>query len=347
MIEIHSNVPKMAISRFGRLSLFAFGLLAYGPFMTEVLAAGAVSEGVCSKQFGSLTFHEKDGIPSALQSGELKNGDWVVAELKGRNGKPVQVAGQLHHFQLDPQSSLSVIADPQGVLYELDPSKLDRIGPIDPAQEKSLLKNKKATPLSKDREPFELRFEEIKNKICSMKVKYRDDPIFSKLEKVVEKRFNSERAAKYASGLACSEIAFVTGMAGVFGYYRRFMRDRDQSNALSEHGSNFFQGLAYMINMHCMLGGLSPIKNSAANQKRLLAATLGLNVAGNIWEEIELPDLINQRSLPFFNSSGQEVKTDLADFESGILSTLTYLVGLKALQHRTFGGQKLDCSALK
>ena len=63
----------------------------------------------------------------------------------------------------------------------------------------------------------------------------------------------------------------------------------------------------------------------------LLRAVLAANgMAGQTWEEIELPFLDQQKSLSINRSAGREVKTDLLDFASGTAGVLAYYLAAKA-----------------
>jgi hypothetical protein len=78
--------------------------------------------------------------------------------------------------------------------------------------------------------------------------------------------------------------------------------------------------------MHGCLSSLT------GDEKRIfLTLTLGASVAGNVWEEIDIPG-VPQKSLPMFTSAGREVKTDLPDFAAGLIGTATYFAGSLAVE---------------
>ena len=107
--------------------------------------------------------------------------------------------------------------------------------------------------------------------------------------------------------------------------------DRDNPNGnpksmLGLHGSNFIFGLHYMTALHGCFG----IMATKYQDTVLLRAVLAANMAGQTWEEIELPFLDQQKSLSINRSAGREVKTDLLDFASGTAGVLAYYLAAKA-----------------
>ena len=85
------------------------------------------------------------------------------------------------------------------------------------------------------------------------------------------------------------------------------------------HGSNLVQGLFAMSFVHRIGEIFCPRASS-----HWLKSAMGMNVLGNIWEEISLFGE-HQRGLPFFHSAGRIVYTDTTDFMVGIVATLLYL----------------------
>jgi hypothetical protein len=62
----------------------------------------------------------------------------------------------------------------------------------------------------------------------------------------------------------------------------------------------------------------------------------GVNLAGNVWEEIDLPGDGWQKSMPMFHTHGKEVRTDWADFASGAGASLLFVLYNEAIRELGF-----------
>jgi hypothetical protein len=147
----------------------------------------------------------------------------------------------------------------------------------------------------------------------------------------------SDNAKKRAG---CTSIMPVSLVNSAFYFWRGKVREsRAEALAngepgakrsyLERHGTNIFFGQMYMAVAHCWATKLT------GSPKAGFAASIGLGLGGNTWEEIDMDLPFPQKSLPIFNSAGNEVKTDMADFKAGMIGIAAHVGVLKLMEMRS------------
>lgn len=167
--------------------------------------------------------------------------------------------------------------------------------------------------------------------VCKQVRVLRKNAAFRKVETFVDRRLADMDPAQRRNWAGCLIVLPMVPTAFAFEDYRDRRRMEEKRDWISENGSNLVEGTLAMAAGHCLVAINMPGYQMTRNQFDILVAGLiGLNTAGNIWEEIDL-GIPEQKSLPFFLSGGNHVKTDWEDFKSGLLATVSFLTVMKLM----------------
>lgn len=251
--------------------------------------------------------------------------DATIKFIEPKTGQVVRLFGAIEEVSLGPDYSVLKVASADGRTHFIDPKvvKVQSVRtpprPIPKSMADELTRANKKNVVKIDEQ-------RLKGYVCSSFNKNSQFPQYKALEKIVNRhvrvRVDEKTRRRRCIGAQIGSQAFgVTSVA--------VRISEDPGTWLHDHSSNFLMGLMNMAIMDQCLSALSP-----AHRNEMLAATLGANVVGNVWEEVDLSPLIQNEGLPIFSSRGRKVTTDLEDLKSGALATLTYLVGIKLIENQ-------------
>lgn len=284
---------------------------------------------------------------------KMSIGDDVFIEWNGTVDSPgTFLFGKIQKISAAEDGELLVyVADQHGISHLVDPKHrlpLVAKGRSNVEFRRRPMNNQgNVTLIAKTSEKFPLLIkpERLKKILCLMRAQMLSDLRLTKIERYVR---NQYRYAPHHPA-QIKKIAVVAGTSFFLGYnmptapYRIESRNQGQTNWMTEHSSNFDIGWNYMAIMYTALkvGGVSWANPNLIRQA--LNITFGSNVLGNIWEEIDLPG-VPQKSLPIFNSIGQEVQTDIEDFKAGVFSSLAFFVFVKIVETGLEASYMSNCS---
>ena len=177
--------------------------------------------------------------------------------------------------------------------------------------------------------------EELKNTVCQSRVGYSEAPFSKEAEELAESstQLRSVETLKKIYNKHCMQSLYAGAAAS--GSYLTIgaLREGGVKNVVTENGSNYILGLAMMNQFDQCLKAMSPLQ-----AKNILIATLGSNIAGNIYFEVGLGQS------DFMNHGKKITKTDYGDLTSGGLATLSYFVISKSIERATQIKMKRICN---
>ncbi|MBC7385301.1 MAG: hypothetical protein H7301_03940 [Cryobacterium sp.] len=298
------------------------------------LCPDTLSPEVSAKQYAEMGWSREDaGLGSEVFSEAAKQGAWIGIQftpLPGRlSGVKAQrrILGKLK--AIAPESDVYTLQAPNGKKVLIDASTF---------QDAEMF----MLPGSRIFTAQELRVLVAGEPQVSLPQEKFDNGEYCRVLKAIRKNEGYDRYRGLArqildqsdqgslmamSLLSCATALTVSAVTRVVGDAHR----KDATSAIGakndptwigQHGSNFTLGMGYMSALQCLMTPLRGRETYLSAVRWIVAA----NLAGNVWEEVRLPGLPGQKSLPLFRSSGREVGTDWGDFISGGSASLVFLL---------------------
>ncbi len=241
------------------------------------------------------------------------------------------VYGNTQTVELIPGYEALAIKDRFGNLHYLDPERtqLYTSPEVQPAKRIEQISERTSR-----KEVMNIDEDKIKNYVCAKSSEIQNRPDLKQLldglnRQLGDMRLPRELFVKKVLPLCLSSIGFSLGS----GFYTAKMREQKTDNWISNHQSNFTEGIMLMSFFHACIGQMAP------GVLEMTASTLAI---GNIYSEVgfgqKKPQGLFAQPVSGYGKnrprpSDDRVKTDAGDLFSGELAVAVYYTAAKLIEN--------------
>ncbi|MEO0335461.1 MAG: hypothetical protein AAF202_03655 [Pseudomonadota bacterium] len=253
--------------------------------------------------------------------------EWALLRVVGPSVQAFSIIGHVSWYYLTPEYRVLRITDPRGNVSFLDPEKVSilsvsaSVSHINAATKADLAK------VISNLSTVWIDGEKLKSYVCdSLNIDLKSRQ-FQDAKDLI--RRNLANRSKFFADLSLNRCPMVGMIGGAVMAANGFSRALSPNGSFyADHSSNLVYSVIFPAILYNCLTSMS-----AMDRRALLALSFGGIMAGNIWEEIDIPGLAYQPSLPRFNSAFDDVKTDMDDFMWGSVGSLLFLTGVVLIEN--------------
>lgn len=297
----------------------------------------------CADQFSQLfrgTFFSPDNSWTQVAAVDLENdGKELLALVESVNGKNT-IFGKSELVEVLPGYMVYQISDSYGAKHLVDPHSakiLKKHQPLTHQETNALILAKPVkTQVSVDKN-------RIKSFICArratLKQELLSDPKVKQAFNVLDRQIGTDSLpTKTVLKKIMPVCAASVTLPFVGGFYTTDKREKAEDNLISDHQSNFTEGLMVMGFIHsCLIGGMGTL------DPNVLKMVLGFNIVGNVYSEVGMGQdkpkgifaqpVNGNGSNSVFGREGEKVVTDFGDLTTGMAGVVLYYGVVKAIEN--------------